>query len=269
MTFFFSADYCHYLFLITTGSLDALSHVFSKIWFEIFSFFPIYLCHSLLGGGLAGLRTYSIRQSVTPHVSFLCHNWIYFVLLAAVKQELNLSRKESKWGSKWHYIMTSYSWSLGPCCYWALWVINVCSLSPTLAVQQHFALLLPISTWIKGISLPPGSMECACEQCSGSFLLHPPAWHCGIPGNETESAFRCVQAAIIAKITFHYHPHYPSHIHSFFKQPFVCEEIDVTRQLRTMGDSIRSNLVLVKNQNEACAHETDQACSGVHLWQLN
>lgn len=168
---FFPDDYCHYLFLITTGSSHALSHVFSKIGFEIFIFFHIYLCHSLLEGGLAGLRTYSIRQSVTPHVSFLCHNLIYFVLLAAMKQELNLIRKESKWVSKWHYIMTSYSWSLGCHCFWVLWVINVCSLSPTLAVQSipHCCCLSAhgskASLWM------PGSMECACKQ----FWILPPS----------------------------------------------------------------------------------------------
>lgn len=119
------------------------------------------------------------------------------------------------------------------------------------------------STWIQGLPVPPGSVQC--EQCSGSFLLPPPAGHCGIPGNETGSASRCVQAAIIAKVTFHYHPHYPSHIHRFFKQPFVCEQIDVTRQLRTMRDSIRPNLVLVKNPNQASACETHQAWSGACL----
>lgn len=32
-------------------------------------------------------------------------------------------------------------------------------MSHTLAVQQHSALLLPICTWIKGIPLPPGSLD--------------------------------------------------------------------------------------------------------------
>lgn len=94
------------------------SHTFSvkfdvKYFFS-FIFIFVILC---LEEALAGLRAYSIRQSVTPHVSFLCHNLIYFVLLAAMNQELNLIQKESKWVNKWHYIMTSYSWSLSCCCY--------------------------------------------------------------------------------------------------------------------------------------------------------
>lgn len=63
-------------------------------------------------------------------------------------------------------------------------------MSHTLAVQQHSALLL--SAHGSKASLYPGSMQCACEQHSGSFLLHPPAWHCGISGNETGSAFQGV-----------------------------------------------------------------------------
>lgn len=48
-------------------------------------------------------------------------------------------------------------------------------------------------------------------------------------------------------------------MHSFFQAAFFsCKEIEVIGQLRTMGDGTRSSLALVKKQNEASAHETDQ-----------
>lgn len=90
-----------------------------------------------------------------------------------------------------------------------------------------------------------------------SFLLHQPAWHSGVPGTETASGFECVSnnncqdylfIILIILVT----------CIVFFKQPFVCEEIEVIGQPRIMGDSIRSSLVPTKNQNEASAHETDQ-----------
>lgn len=130
----------------------------------------------------------------------------------------------------------------------------------TSAVQQHCT-AEPISTWIPG---PPGSLDVHVSSIlDPSSFTHQP----GTVGflEMRQGLLFGVQAAVIAKITFHYHPHYLSHICSFFKQPFVCEEIDVIRKLRIMGNSIRPNLVLVKNQNEASAHETDQALSGACL----
>lgn len=93
---------------------------------------------------------------------------------------------------------------------------------------------------------------------SVSFLLHQPAWHSGVPGTEAGSGFDCVRNNNCQDYLFII-PFILVTCIVFFKQPFfLCKEIEVIGQLRTMGDGIRSSLELVKNQNEASAHETDQ-----------
>jgi len=134
---------------------------------------------------------------------------------------------------------------------------------PYLYSRQQSTLLLPLSVLTKDILLSPACIYVFMYVCAHisskavSFLLCQPPWHSGVPGEETGSGFECISnnncrdylfIILIILVT----------CIVFSKQPFVCKEMEVTRQLRTMEDGIRSSLVLVKNQNEASAHETDQ-----------
>lgn len=98
--------------------------------------------------------------------------------------------------------------------------------------------------------------------CISALSLYPsphqPALRSGVPGTESGSGLECVSnnncqdylfiflIILVTCMLFFF----------FFTQAFVWEETEAIRQLRAMGDSMRSSFALVKNQNEASAHET-------------